>query len=178
MARLALTTIGVLHERPDHARIKGFVDRVPDVFAAAEGSEGFIGRSVMDPETGEHDWGGYVCPSFLSAEPRDQIAQTLSLWRDMESVMAFVYTARHGEALRRRRDWFREGDYPVLAAWWVADDHEPTWAEAGERLEKLHTGGPSAEAFTFKSAFDADGNPCRADQSRVQEKMARNAAKA
>lgn len=175
MARLALTTIGVLHATADHPQIKGFVDRVPDVFAAAEASEGFIGRSVMDMETGAHDWGGFICPSFLAAAPQNQVAQTFSLWRDLESAMAFVYAARHGEALRKRRDWFRPGDYPGLAAWWVGDDHQPDWAEAAERMENLHANGPTPHVFNFKSPFDAGGNPCRTDASLIQEKIARNA---
>jgi len=87
MARLALTTIGVLHEAFEHPRIKGFIDRIPDVYARAEGSEGFLGRSVRDPETGEDDWGGFVCPQFFADEPPDHVVATFSLWCDLESVM-------------------------------------------------------------------------------------------
>jgi len=98
MARLALTTIGVLHETFEHPRIKGFIDR--------------------------------------------------------------------------------EGDHPVLAAWWVADDHQPTWREAADRMEKLHANGPTPEAFTFGNAFDANGNRYRADQALIQAKIARNGERA
>ena len=178
MARLALTTIGVLHETFEHPRIRGFIDRIPDVYARAEGSEGFLGRSVRDPETGEDDWGGFVCPQFFADEPPDHVVATFSLWCDLESVMAFVYTAHHGEALRKRRQWFREGDHPVLAAWWVADDHQPTWREAADRMEKLHANGPTPEAFTFGNAFDANGNRYRADQALIQAKIARNGERA
>ena len=36
MARLALFTIGILREPRGNATVQGFIDRVPDTFAAAE----------------------------------------------------------------------------------------------------------------------------------------------
>ena len=177
MARLAFMTFGVLYEPRSHERSSGFINRIPATYDQAERSEGFIGRSDLDAATGKHTWGELVCPSFLSPEFDPHIARTLSLWSDLESVMAFSYSMRHGEALRMRNDWFRKPDFPGHVAWWVADDHIPTFIESTARLEQLHEAGPSAQAFNFKNPFDANGNPTRVDQALVQAKMARNAAR-
>jgi hypothetical protein len=45
--------------------------------------------------------------------------------------------------LRRRKEWFRKPQWPTYVAWWVSDDHVPTWAEAVERCEHLHDHGAS-----------------------------------
>jgi len=42
-------TFGVLYEPRAHARSKGFIDRIPAAYEAAERSEGFIARSHLDP---------------------------------------------------------------------------------------------------------------------------------
>ncbi|MDQ6697104.1 MAG: DUF3291 domain-containing protein, partial [Actinomycetota bacterium] len=41
--------------------------------------------------------------------------------------------------------------YMVL--WWIPTGTVPTVAEAQARLERLRRGGPSPEAFTFRSPF-------------------------
>ncbi|HKG24044.1 MAG TPA: DUF3291 domain-containing protein, partial [Thermomicrobiales bacterium] len=97
-------------------------------------------------------------PHFVTPELAGREAQTLSLWRDLESAVAFAYSGLHAEALRRRRGWFPAPAWPSYAAWWVADDNRPDWREAMRRLEHLHDRGPSTIAFDFRSPFDATGN--------------------
>ncbi len=55
-------------------------------------------------------------------------------------------------------------------AWWEPDDVTPTRTEGAKRLEHLHDNGPTAYAFDFKGPFDADGNPLRMDQEKIQER--------
>ncbi len=169
-------TFGVLYEPRTGARSKGFIDRLPAALAVAERSEGFIGRSYLDPATGRHSWGDSVCPSFTPADKLSHLAHTFSLWRDLESVYAFAYSHLHAEALRLRRDWFPEPDHPGYVAWWVADDHTPSVREATDRLEQLHAEGPTPAAFTFKVAFDADGHPAPLDRDLIKAKIERNSA--
>jgi hypothetical protein len=177
MARLAFTTIGVLYELRTDPRSKGFADRSPLVMQAVERCEGFIERNVMDYRTQVNSWGDPVRPSFVPPEREANIAQTVSLWADLESVYAFAYsTPIHTEALRMREDWFHAPDHPNYAAWWVADDHRPSFLEATRKLEALHEQGPTAEAFNFKQPFDAEGRPARLDPAVVKAKAARNAA--
>lgn len=162
MALLAFMTFGMLHEPWGHPRVQGFIDRIPDTFASASTTEGFVARmSEGLPGFGLRYYGPDEAP---------RAPQTLSLWADLESVYAFAYHGLHAEALRLRREWFVKPEWPTYVAWWVNDDHVPTWQEAYERLESLHDHGPSPFAFTFKTPFGADGQPTMLDRRRVDQK--------
>jgi hypothetical protein len=176
MTRLAFTTIGVLYEPRKHPRSEGFTRRSPLVNKLAEASDGFIARNVLNYETEVSSWGVIVLPSFVPADRLANVAQTLSLWEDMESVYAFAYHGGlHTEAMRRRAEWFHAPDHPNYAAWWVADDHQPDFVEATRALEALHVNGPSPEAFNFQQPFDAEGRPSKLDPALVKAKAGRNA---
>jgi hypothetical protein len=84
---------------------------------------------------------------------------TLSIWRDIDAVFAFVYSGLHLEALRQRAAWFEPRRWPSYVAWWIADDEQPTWPDATARLDRLHVDGPSATAFDFHHPFDPLGRP-------------------
>ena len=176
MARLAFMTFGVLYEPRTHPRSKGFIDRVPSVYATVEQSDGFIDRSYLDPETGQHSWGTSICPTFVSQDLYTHLAHTFSLWSDLESVYAFSYANEHAEALRFRHDWFSDPKFPNYVAWWVADDHIPSVREATDRLEQLHKEGPTPDAFTFKVPFGAHGAPTPLDRTLIKAKIERNAS--
>ena len=153
MARLAFYTFGILRERPPHAQVQGFFDRIDAAFASAEGTHGFIARRPRgDPEKPRG-----LNPRFFDPAQHGGAPQTLSVWESLESVFAFAYRGLHAEALRLRREWFVEPQWPSYAAWWVADDYFPTWPEAIQRLEHLHDHGPTPFAFSFKQAFPAPG---------------------
>jgi len=100
---------------------------------------------------------------------------TLSLWNDLERVVAFAYNGAHAEALMRRKDWFQAVGLPSYVAWWVAEHHDVDWKEGSERLDHLHAHGSSAFAFNFAKPFDAGGNPCRLDRPAVEAKTRQNA---
>jgi hypothetical protein len=93
---------------------------------------------------------------------------TLSLWVDIESLMAFTYSDIHAEALRHAFDWFVPKTWPPYVLWWVTDDHRPDWQEAIGRFELLHDRGPAADAFNFKSPFDTTGRPTVLDKEAVR----------
>jgi Domain of unknown function (DUF3291) len=159
-ARIAFYTLGVLKEPVGHAVVQGFVDRIGDVYAAAEGSSGFFERSVRDVQTWEHSWGPIIVPKCIPGDlPATKLAMTLSLWRDLESVAAFAYRGVHREALSHRAEWFNVGRWPTYAAWWVPADHRPNWAEAAIRVDHLHQQGPGPTAFTFRQPYDSAGAP-------------------
>src|SRR5215467_9547580 len=106
--KLAFFTYGVMHEPLGHARVQGFLDRVPGVYAAADASAGFHSRSIRDLVTWKHSWGELVAPQcYPKVDSFDHVAMTLSLWNDLESVAAFAYKGPHGEALAYRKDWFQ-----------------------------------------------------------------------
>ena len=176
MARLAFMTIGLLNEPFGHPRVQGFADRLDANFAAAEASEGFIGRSVLDEATGEETWGAWAAPTiFHGGEYLNRTPETLSLWQDLESVFAFAYHGVHAEALNNRKEWLVHARWPNYVAWWVRDDHTPSWQEACERYDRLEREGASPEAFHFKQPFGPDGQPARIDRDVVRRKAAQYA---
>lgn len=177
--RLAFYTVSLLHEPVGHARVQGFIDRAPGVYAAADASIGFHSRSIRDFTTYKHSWGEIVIPKcYPPLAPADQYATTLSLWDDLESVAAFAYKGAHGEALANKKEWFQSLGVPTYVAWWVAADHQPTWQEAADRLDHLHMNGASAFAFNMRTPHDANGNPVKLDNWAMQAKAKQNAAKA
>jgi len=156
--RIAFMTFGVLKKPVGDEVVRGFVDRIASVYAAADGSAGFFARSVRNVETWEHSWGPVVAPQCTPPGlALDQLAMTLSLWQDLKSVAAYTYHGVHAEAMSKRFDWFERGPWPGYVAWWVGKDHRPTWAEGASRLDRLHTNGAQPGAFTFRQPFDPEG---------------------
>lgn len=160
--RIAFFTLGVLKAPVGDHVVQGFVDRIAGVYAAADGSEGFFDRSIRDVQTWEHSWGPVIVPACIPGGlALTQLAMTLSLWRDLESVAAFAYHGLHREALSQREAWFDSGSWPSYAAWWVDEQHRPNWSEAVERIDHLHLHGPTPTAFSFRKPFDPTGEPLR-----------------
>lgn len=174
MAKLAFMTTGLLHEPFGAPSMQGFEDRTPPTFAVAEKSEGFLARSGYEAED-ELVWGARETPTVFGREDYEaRGADTLSLWQDLESVFAFAYNGTHAEALSHRKGWFVHGSWPTYVAWWVDDDHTPSWHEACERFDKLHREGPTPDAFDFKQPFGPDGQPTKIDRDVVRRKAARH----
>jgi hypothetical protein len=140
--------------------VAGFMNRLEETFGHAETFPGFVDRSRMDPTTGVYDWGPRAVPrTFPDQSPGDRLVHTLSLWRDLESVVAYSYGNPHAEVLLKRREWCLTPSWPTYVAWWVDDAQIPSWPESNERFDALHTQGPTAAAFNFRKAFGADGQP-------------------
>ena len=181
MPRVAFHTQAPALGPPTDPIMKGFWDRTEATFESAFNSEGFIGG--MRGDNGEFVPG----PGFDGPIPKsiphgsetdsrtdfyaeyESAPSTLTIWSDLESVAAFAYRGRHGEALSKRQEWFAETEYPVYVAWWIEDnDQPPTWSEAGRRLTYLSEHGPSPKAFNFKSAFDSGGSSVKLDRSTLE----------
>lgn len=161
-ARISFFTLGVMKAPAGDSVVQGFVDRLGDVYAAADGSAGFFARSIRDVQTWEHSWGPVIAPKCVpDGLSLNQLAMTLSLWRDLESVAAFSYRGMHGDALSKRGEWFTKGPWPSYVAWWVEGHHQPTWREAVDRIDLLHARGSTSAAFTFRQPFDAAGTAMR-----------------
>ncbi|MBO9567422.1 MAG: DUF3291 domain-containing protein [Cellulomonas iranensis] len=172
MPRVAFTTFAILKRPYGDPVVQGFDDLTPSTFAQAEGSPGFVARAKESPDQSHltnfsrdwGEWGRFEVPRFYTGgrtDDTDSRASTLSLWTDLESVFAFVYSGTHRTALAQRHAWFLKPEWPTYAVWWVGDDEIPTWADACARLEHLHEHGPTPSAFTLRTAFAADGTPVR-----------------
>lgn len=173
---LAIYNFGLFLDDYESPRIEGFRLREPLNFEAARRAEGFVGRSGYEDEPGPESWGEKVYPRFIRRSGFDSAPSSLSLWADLESLMAFAYAGVHADALKHARNWNRRQAWPPLVLWWVKEGERPEWADGVERLEHLHDHGPSPRAFTFKAAFDPEGNPAAIDRASVREKARRNEA--
>lgn len=171
---LAIYNFGVHTEAYATAPVQGFALREPLNFEAATRAVGFVGRSGYPGDPGPVSWGELVFPRYLAAIGRDSGVSSLSLWDDIESLMAFAYAGVHADALKHARHWNERQAWPPLVLFWIQAGGRPSWHEAVRRFELLGDQGPTAEAFTFKSAFDAEGAPYRIDRTRVKALAAQN----
>jgi hypothetical protein len=172
--RAALYTFGVFRAPSNDPVNHGFHDRNDRNFSAAQASEGFIARSGYVDEPGPESWGEQVFPRFYTERGDGWSPSTLSLWRDLESPMAFSYAGIHSEALKHGRDWFLKPEWPPYVLWWVDLDHTPQWSEAIARHEHLHDHRATPFAFDFKSPYDEDDRPTAVDLEKVKRIMRLN----
>lgn len=173
--RLAIYNFGLFVAPYENPEVEGFRFREPANFQAAEQAEGFLGRSGYAGEPGPRSWGPQVFPRFIEGSGFVTAPSTLSLWADLESLMAFTYNGVHADALKHAREWNVERRWPALVLWWT--EGKPDWAEAVERFEHLHDHGPGPKGFHFKEPHGPDGNRTTVDRTRVRELSARNAEK-
>ena len=168
MAKVALFTSALLHTPAGTPEVQGFFDRTGGVVTAAISAPGFLDLTV--DAINSEPWGAYKIPDYFQKEDYpNRIAQTLSLWRDLDSVFAFTYNGLHAEALSKRKAWFVRGEWTSYVIWWVDDAHKPGWQEACARFDLLHQQGASAQAFDFKHPFDAAGQPAALDRAAIKQ---------
>ena len=142
--QLAQLNIAALKAPLDSPELKDFVDNLDRINALAEGSPGFVWRLKGDGN------------DATSLRPLgEEIIVNMSVWRDVAALRDFAYRSGHVEIMRRRREWFTRMAEAYMVLWWVPAGHEPTMAEAVERLTLLRQQGPTAQAFTFGEAFSA-----------------------
>ena len=131
----------------DSEQMTGFVNRLQEINAIADGAPGFVWRL----QTPEGD------ATYLRPYEDDKIIINMSVWESVEALKAYVYKTPHAELLRQRRAWFEEHFKNVyLALWWVPAGHIPGVDEAKKRLQHLEEHGPSQFAFTFKTIQPPD----------------------
>lgn len=145
---LAQLNVGKILYPQDSEEMAGFIGALDEINALAEASPGFIWRH--QDETGS-------AMSYTMFD--DGTLTNLSLWQDRESLFDYVYKSAHTHYLARRKEWFEMPAEMHMALWWVPKEHIPTLEEAEERLLYLREHGPTPMAFTFKRAFDFDGEP-------------------
>ncbi|SOC47180.1 uncharacterized protein DUF3291 [Rhizobium subbaraonis] len=172
---LAMYNFGLHVDDYESPAVEGFRLREAANFAAAERAKGFVGRSRYAGVEGPESWGEQVFPRFIAASGLDSGPSSLSLWQDLESLMAFSYNGVHADALKHARHWNRKQSWPSLVLWWVDAGTRPAWADGVARLEHLHDKGPSPFAFTFKAAFDSSGEGVVIDRGRVRQLAEANA---
>ncbi|MGQ0511081.1 MAG: DUF3291 domain-containing protein [Betaproteobacteria bacterium] len=145
MQELAQLNIGVIRAPMDSPVMAAFADNLDRINALAEASPGFLWR--LQTEEGN--------ATAIRPFENENLLVNLSVWRDVESLKAYVYDSAHVGFMRRRREWFELMKEAYLVLWWVPGGHRPDVAEAIARLEQLKAKGPGPEAFTFRDPFPA-----------------------
>ncbi len=145
---LAQLNIATMNEPLESPGMADFVANLDRVNALAENSPGFVWRL----QTAEGD--------ATAVRPMgDDVLVNMSVWSDVESLNKYVYGSAHVEIMRRRKEWFQRMKDAYVVLWWVSKGHRPTLQEAIAKLELLRQAGPTAAAFTFRSAFPAPDEP-------------------
>lgn len=130
----------------DDPVMAGFVARLDEINALADGSPGFVWR-LQAPEGNA---------TYLRPYGDERIIVNMSVWETIEALKEYVYRGGHAEVLRQRRDWFEKFSGVYAALWWVPSGHLPGIDEAKKRLAHLDAHGPSQFAFTFKAIFQPE----------------------
>ena len=140
---LAQLNIGVIRAAMDSPVMADFANNLDPINAIADGAPGFVWR--LQTEEGN--------ATAIRPFENKNLLLNMSVWRDIDSLRKFVYTAMHAEFMRRRREWFERMSEAFMVLWWVPRGHIPSIDEAMVRLEMLRQNGPTADAFTFRRAF-------------------------
>ncbi len=144
LAQLNIARFRLPQEDPINA---DFVNNLDRVNAIGESQPGFVWRF-----TGS---GNDALDIQVFEDPN--IVVNMSVWSDIESLVAFVYrNEAHLEIMRRRKEWFDKMEF-YMVMWWIDSGHQPTLEEAKYRLDLFSKNGSSEEAFTFKKPFSAPG---------------------
>ncbi|MGO4291029.1 DUF3291 domain-containing protein [Chitinophaga sp. RAB17] len=140
---IAQINIGRVLAPMDSPVMSTFVERLDDINALADNSEGFVWRLKDDNNNA----------SSIRVFEDDTLIVNMSVWKDIDTLYAYTYQTAHTEILKRRKEWFEKMGEMQLALWYVPQGHVPTVAEAEERLTYLRENGPTPYAFTFKQRF-------------------------
>ena len=146
---IAELNIGIIRGAIDSPIMADFVANLGRIYAMADASCGFVWR--LQTDAGD--------ATAIRPFENENIAINMSVWRDIESLLQFVYRSSHTEIMHRRGEWFERMGEDYMVLWWVPRGHRPTVTEAMERLEALKSKGPHADAFTFRQKFPPPDAP-------------------
>ncbi len=133
---------GRLKHAPDAPELKAFMAVLDDEYARAAASDGFIWRIGDEP----------LVRSIAAWGYDDRMSATVSVWKSVAALKAYVFGTSHGGFLDRRTEWYEPLPEPRQVMWTVEAGDKPGFDEAIERLAHLRSNGPSEHAFDFNSA--------------------------
>ena len=130
----------------DDPIMKGFVERLDEINALADGAEGFVWRLTTDDGNA----------TSIQAYEDNMMIINMSVWVSMEALYQYTYYSKHAEVFRQRKDWFSKMERPHIVLWWIPAGTTPTVVDGAERLAYLQKHDVSPYAFTFKQSFSVD----------------------
>ncbi len=140
---IAQVNIARMRAPLNDAQMAGFVARLDEINAIADGSPGFVWR--LQTSDGN--------ATYVRPYEDDRILVNMSVWESIDALRNYVYRSAHRELLRQRQEWFEKFAGTFVALWWVPAGHTPGVDEAKKRLAYLELHGPTEFAFTFKTIF-------------------------
>ena len=143
---VAQVNIGRIRAELSDPVMAGFVERLDEINALADGSPGFVWRL----KTNEGN------ATYFRPFADERMLLNMSVWESVEALRHYVYQTMHRELLRQRHAWFEKLEIAYLALWWVPAGHIPGMDEAKRRLAHLDAHGPTQFAFTFQSVIPVD----------------------
>lgn len=143
---LAQVNIGRILGPMDSEVMTDFAANIDFINGLAEGSDGFVWR-LKEENNNATD---------IKMYDDEFLIVNMSVWKDADTLFEFTYRTMHAEILKRRKEWFSKLGQMHYALWYVPAGHEPTVAEARERLEHLQQNGDTPYAFGFKKKFSVD----------------------
>jgi len=145
---IAQVNVALPQEPLDAPLMAEFMAGLEPVNAVADASPGFVWR--LQTEDGD--------ATSIRAFEDERMIVNMSVWESLEALRGFVYGPLHRTFMARRREWFESMEV-FMALWWIPAGHEPTVAEAKQRLREIERSGPGPSAFTFRKSFPAPGAP-------------------
>jgi hypothetical protein len=140
---LAQINVGTLVGPEGDPRVQPFFDQLDAVNAVAEATPGFVWRLKGEGNNA----------TDINPTPDPRFVLNLSVWEDVEALMAFAYRSDHGGVLAQRGAWFQPHGANHMALWWVPTGARPGMEAGLARLWLLDRYGPSLHAFTFRTRF-------------------------
>ena len=149
----------------DSTLLAPFVSALDEVNAEGDRAPGFVWR--LQTESGNAtDVEGF---GWDVAESHGVIVN-LTTWSNVQSLSDFIFSGRHLEIMRRRREWFHPVVEATTALWWVPVGIRPTVVEAEDRVQHLRSHGPTERAFTLRRHYpapDATSRIIQVDDDRL-----------
>lgn len=151
---LAQVNVSRLLAPLDSPLLADFMAALDEVNADGDAAPGFLWRLQTEDgnATAVRAFGWDVADSH-------GVIVNLTTWSSVEALGAFVYSGRHLEIMRRRREWFQGAAEATTALWWLPAGVRPSTDEAETRVRHLRAHGPTPTAFTFRHPFPAPHEP-------------------
>jgi Domain of unknown function (DUF3291) len=152
MTQFHLAQVNLAHLKApmDSTLLATFVAKLDEINALADASPGFVWRYIANN----------MDPAYSEAGDASVIFN-MSVWQDVAALHHYVYKTAHAQVFAQRATWFHDWQSRLasshMAHWWVPAGTLPTPAQGMARAAHLLAHGPTAHAFTFKKAFDAQG---------------------
>lgn len=135
---LAELNVGRLFAEPDDPRVAEFMNNIERINGLGKRMPGFVWMMEGGDGPGNTD-------NMIDGDPR--YVPNLTVWESAAHLKTFVFNTLHAKFFDRRAEWFEPLGKQHFVMWWVEEGHQPTLAEALERLEYLRQNGNSDYAF-------------------------------